>query len=139
MPRQVVSSGRRRDGTSAAPGTQDDYVQRLLKLIPAETVAMYLFLEGVTASGLAQEPSQLATWLWAIFGILLVGNVLYIWRVLEVNDPIQYVILSLAFIVWIFTIGGPFQSLAFYQPFMGSLALGLFTFFVPIIYKGTPG
>jgi hypothetical protein len=123
---------------SGRTGTQDGYLERVLKLIPAETVAVYLFLQGVLQSALdgSNEIGQLQAWLWGIFFVLLVGNILYIRRYLDVTDTAQYLIMTLAYVVWVFTIGGPFQYLSFYQPFIGSVVLGLFTFFVPLLYKG---
>ena len=108
----------------------------VLKLIPTETVAVYLFLDGVLRGALKNNPN-ISTWLWAIFGIIGVGNILY-WRKSGVTDVVQYVVLTIAYVVWIFTIGGPFAQLPWYQPFMGSVLLGLFTFIVPSIYKGVP-
>ena len=117
-------------------GTQDDYIDRLMKLIPADTVALYLSLDGIVRSGLKGDPA-LSTWMWALFVVVTVGNVLY-WRKTGVTDVVQYVVLTLAFVVWVFTIGGPFHDLPWYKPFMGSVLLGLFTFFAPLLYKGAP-
>ncbi len=156
MTRQVRASGAvlGRGGISGAPGTrglgggapagagagtagtQDDYVDRLMKLIPADTVALYLSLDGIVRSGLKGDPA-LSTWMWALFVVVVVGNVLY-WRKTGVTDVVQYVVLTLAFVVWVFTIGGPFHDLPWYKPFMGSVLLGLFTFFAPLLYKGAP-
>lgn len=141
MGRQVIKApddrGARRDPTPA-PGTEDTYLERVFKLIPSETIAVYLFIEGILLSALSgsEQETQLVTWLWAVLVILLIGNFFYLMRLLNVTDPVQHVILALAFIVWVFTIGGPFQYLSFYQPFMGAVILGLFTFFVPIFYTG---
>ena len=79
---------------------------------------------------------QLQIWLWIVVGALAVGNLLYLRQLHNVTDPVQYVILTLAFGVWVLTVGGPFKYLAFYQPFIGSVILVLFTFFVPVVYKG---
>ena len=141
MGRQVIKAPVDRDGLrgpTPAPGTEDNYLERLFKLIPSETIAVYLFIEGVLLSAFsdAEQQSQLVTWLWVILAIMLVGNFFYLRRLQDVTDPVQHVILALAFIVWVFTIGGPFQYLSFYQPFMGAVLLGLFTFFVPIFYSG---
>ena len=111
-------------------------MERLLKLIPGETVAMYLFLQGVIQSGLSGDDSQLKIWLWAIIGFLAVGNILYLRKQQKVTDAIQIAILTIAFFIWILSIGGPFVYFSWYQPFMGSVILGLFTFFVPLVYTG---
>jgi hypothetical protein len=138
MTRQVIRAKEdiTRAGAGTVSGTQDGYLERLLKLIPTETVAAYLFLDGVIRSSLKGDPS-LNAWLWAIFALIAVGNILY-WRKTGVTHFVQYILLTIAFVVWIFTIGGPFAQEPWYKPFMGSVILGLFTFFVPSIYKGVP-
>lgn len=144
MKRQIYQAEAVRSGTDSAAndgtGTQDLYFERLLKLIPGETVAVYLFIDGILKSALStpEQSGQLQIWLWMIFGILFIGNILYLKRFNQIKDITQLVILSLAFVVWIFTVGGPFVYLSFYQPFIGSVILGLFTFLVPIFYKGVP-
>ncbi len=141
MERQVMKPQdglRMRGAPTAAPSTEDTYLERLFKLIPSETIAVYLFIEGVLLSSLSDsdQQTQLVAWLWGVLAILLVANFFYLRRIVNVTDPVQHVILALALIVWVFTIGGPFQYLSFYQPFMGAVVLGLFTFCVPIFYTG---
>ena len=140
MKRQVVKPVESQRARSLEPpqnGDQgDNYLDRLLKLIPGETVAMYLFLEGVLASALVDDPTQLKIWLWSIVGILAVGNLFYLKQYQSVTDSLQLFILTAAFFVWVLTIGGPFEYIEGYRPFMGSVILGLFTFFVPLFYKG---
>lgn len=111
-------------------------MDRLLKLIPGETTAVYLSLQGFITSALDGEAGQLQTWLWIIVGVLALGNILYLRQSQAVSDPVQLTILTVAFLIWVMTIGGPFAMIPGYQPFMGSVILGLFTFFAPLVYKG---
>jgi hypothetical protein len=136
MNRQVVKPTSSRSATGGEAGSGDAYMERLLKLIPGETVAMYLFLQGVITSGLSGDDSQLKIWLWGIIVILAVGNILYLRKQQQVSDFTQILILTIAFFIWILSIGGPFVYFSWYQPFMGSVILGLFTFFVPLVYTG---
>jgi hypothetical protein len=54
----------------------DDYTSRLLKYIPAESVALYLTLQGIVLSGLGDQSTY--TWLWIIFGVGLIGTPMYL-------------------------------------------------------------
>jgi hypothetical protein len=117
---------------SAPPQTPDDYVDRLLKYIPAESVALYLTLQGIILSGTA-EASNLNAWLWFILGVGLIGTAVYQWRVLKIGKVVQLALSTAAFGVWVFALGGAFASLPWYEPFIGSLALVIFTFFAPLI------
>ena len=138
MARQIVYREVMRGHTTAATPSQEPYEQKLLKLIPAETVAVYLSLQGVLVSsmGAPAQAGQLNSWLWIIFVSMLVLNAVYLRRVQKVTDYMQHAILAAAFLVWVFAMGGPFRSLSFYEPFMGSLALTLFTFVAPLVYRG---
>src|SRR5215211_819868 len=117
---------------SAPPQTPDDYVDRLLKYIPAESVALYLTLQGIILSGTA-EASNLNAWLWFILGVGLIGTAVYQWRVLKIGKVVQLALSTAAFGVWVFALGGAFASLPWYEPLIGSLALVIFTFFAPLI------
>jgi hypothetical protein len=46
---------------------------------------------------------------------------------------VQLALSTAAFGVWVFALGGAFASLPWYEPFIGSLALVIFTFFAPLI------
>jgi hypothetical protein len=140
MSRQVVHGVTLRGATEEVDGGGDGYKDKVLKLIPAETVALYVSLQGVLVSALSDpaRAQQLQVWEWAIFLIMMALNALYLLRVQHVTDWKQHAIVAAAFIVWAFTLGGPFESLPFYEPFMGSVTLALFTFVVPMFYRGIP-
>jgi hypothetical protein len=58
---------------------------------------------------------------------------MYPWRVAKVSKGVQLAVSTTAFAVWAFALGGAFETLAWYQLFIGSVALVAFTFFVPFI------
>jgi hypothetical protein len=113
------------------PAGVDGYTSRLLKYIPAESVALYLTLQGLILSGIGTQSP--AMWLWITFGIGMVGTPLYLARIVGVSKPIQLAVSTLAFGIWVFALGGAFASLPWYEPFIGSLVLVTFTFFAPLI------
>jgi hypothetical protein len=114
-------------GAGASP-REDAYVDRLLKYMPAESVAFYLGVDGVLRSANPASPA----WLWGAFATGLIGTWLYLWRLQGVRKVGQLIVSTLAFAVWVFAIGGPFRQLSWYAPFMGSAAVMVFTFIVPL-------
>jgi hypothetical protein len=114
--------------------SEDDYKSRLLKLIPTEVVAVYLTLDGVVKAAASQLPKNET--LWVIFFILLIATPFYLWRVTGVTKTPQQLISTISFAVWVFTLGGPFAGLGWYQPAYGALLLPLYTFLIPILYRG---
>lgn len=120
---------------AAAPSpTEDDYKSRLLKYIPAEIIAVYLTMDGVVKSAAAQL--SVAQIEWVIFVILLVATPLYLWRIAGVTKIVQLCVSTISFAVWVFTLGGPFAFTTWYHPAFGALLLPLYTFLLPIIYRG---
>jgi len=123
-------------GRSAGPaaslnGGPDGYNTRVMKYIPAELVAVFVFIQGVINQADPSGPN--ATLLWIAFGVLLVLTPVYLWRVQHVTKTLQLVISTIAFAVWVFSLGGPFAFLPWYQAIYGAVLLPLFTFAAGII------
>lgn len=129
------------DGASAVQATAapapDDYLARLLKLIPAEVVTVFVTVDGVIRSG----GSQVSVYAyWGIFALLTVLTYFYILRTTRVESlkgrHSQALISALSFVVWVFAIGGPFtySHVGWYTPIYGTIALPIYTFAVPIFF-----
>ena len=125
----------RTPGAAAAKSTVevDDYKARLLKYIPAEVVAVYVSATGIVPTA---SPSR-DRLLWIIFAVCAVATPLYLAR--ATADPVgkplwlQVILASIAFLVWAYALGGPFQSTPGYEPFIGSLLLILTTFLFGLV------
>jgi hypothetical protein len=123
-------------GVAAAPAREmpaakpDAFQDRLLKYIPAEIVAVYVGIDGVLRASTNVPVLALQ---WAVFVTLLAGTWLYLARVQKVTKRQQLLISTIAFAVWVFSIGGPFASFPWYSPVYGAVLLPLYTFAVPII------
>lgn len=118
---------------SSTPGkfghsTPDGYTTRLLKYVPAEVVALFVTLDALVRS--SSEVSLAAYW--GIFLFCLVGTYLYLWRVAKVRKQAQLLISTIAFAVWVFALGGPFEQFSWYAPIYGGLLLPIFTFAVAV-------
>ena len=107
----------------------DKYTSRLLKYIPAEVLVLYLTLDAIIRSS---DKISLAGY-WAIFILGIFATYLYLWRIEKVQKQLQLLISVGAYCVWVFALGGPFVHLTWYDPIYGSLALPIYTFFIPII------
>ena len=113
------------------------YLDRLLKMIPAEVVSLYLVGSGVIPT---EQSVALAIWT----AVCLIGVVLI--RAYGTADPadskptdwVHVAISSIAFVIWVYSLGGPFEAFGVYVPYIGSLLVLVWTFFVPIFYKGPP-
>jgi hypothetical protein len=114
----------------------DEYSAKLLKLIPAEAITVFVAIENVM-----QAKPDLASHgiYWVIALLLLGGSYVYSFRqalVPGLTYPHRQALITMAaFMVWMFAIGGPFKlSLGnAWSPLYGTIILPLFTFLVPLL------
>lgn len=104
--------------------TTQPYSDKLIKLIPTEIVGAYMVLAGFldftpATSQIITSPevnalqripdSELKVLLiQIIFFVLLLLTPLYLWKVSGVSNILQLTITALSFVIWVYTLGGPF-------------------------------
>lgn len=111
-----------------------EYLERLLKLIPGEVVGLYM-----VGSGFIPEAQSIGLLIWSI--LCLVG--VFFVRRYGTADPqagqgpqnVPVAISCIAFAVWIYWLGGPFEQFGFHVPWIGSLLVLVVSFIVPYFYK----
>jgi hypothetical protein len=114
-------------GRAVDPQT-NSFLQVLLKLIPSEVIAVFVFIQGVMPRLIA--PHLIVT------ALLLAITPLYLSRVMGVKSRLQLVISTLSLAVWIYAIrGGPVQFIPYpyYQPWYGAVALAIWTLIPPMV------
>jgi len=132
MSRRIVWSAYE---SNESEGKIDGYFDRLLKSIPSDVVGLWLAGSGLI-QGQADNGSR-AGLLWFLFVVGLVFS--FFWtrkQTTESGKPTawrQIFLSCVAFIVWVFAIGGPFAELAFYKPVYGSLLLLIYTSAIPLL------
>ncbi len=130
-PRDVAERGGPRARAGEAPaGQADNYLDRVVKYVPADVIAVYLAVDNILKN--AGDVDNLETYLWVVFAVLLILTPIYLWRVAQVRKRLQIAISTASFAVWVFALGGPFTYLGWYEPIQGAILLPLFTFGVSI-------
>jgi hypothetical protein len=116
-------------------GSFQDYLDRLIRLIPAEVVGLYLVGVGAIPPG---QNTGLSVWTAICFlAVIFV-------RAMATRDPARHLgpqwmavaVSAIAFAIWAYTMGGPFLAYHLYVGWIGALAVLLWTFGVPYLYKG---
>jgi hypothetical protein len=103
-----------------------EYRTRLLKLIPSEIVAAYMVLAGII-------PPDRAKWGTLIVSIVLLVLVpFYMWRMQNVRRNSQLIVTTISFVVWLYSLGGPFAAWGLYESWIGSVILILWTLIIPV-------
>ena len=126
-----------------ASNSTDHYMERLVKLVPAESIAAYPLL-----ASLAEAQGQ-----WAIIlvaGTLLGVSVVLRWHATTagVKGPQQkaVAISAVSFVIWVYVMGGSFGLTAMLgdlgeqfqsaKEFLAILALVIWTILIPVFYQG---
>ena len=106
---------------------ENSFLQVLLKLIPSEIIAVFVFIQGVM-------PHLLLPHL--LVALLLVGiTPLYLSRAAGVSARPQLVVSTLSLVVWIYAMGaGPLRFVhpPWYEPWHGAVALAIWTLVPPM-------
>jgi hypothetical protein len=112
---------------------ENSFLQVLLKLIPSEVIAVFVFVQGVM-------PRQF--WPHLVLALVLTAiTPFYLARAGGVRSREQLVVSTLSLVVWIYAIGaGPFRFIPspWYQPWHGAVALAVWTLVPPMFLARPP-
>lgn len=131
MGRRIITNQYQSKGEEAK---LDGYFDKLIKYIPTEIVGAWIAITGLI-KGSSNIPTNTILWiLFIIFTALTSVSILK--QTFDPKKPpaIKQIILStIAFIVWVFALGEPFNTLSFYNPVYGSISLILYNLIIPLI------
>lgn len=106
---------------------ENSFLQVLLKLIPSEVIAVFVFIQGVMPRVFLPN---------LVVALLLVAiTPLYLRWATGVRSRTQLAISTLSLVVWIYALGvGPlrFAKPPFYEPWHGAVALAVWTLIPPM-------
>lgn len=115
------------------------YVDKAVKLVPTEIVGAYMVLAGVVGFGSASTAApadQLSKILiCVVFGVLLALTPLYQIFISKVTNKVQVIVTTIAFILWVYTLGGPFVVMGIYEPKVAAALLTLWSLVIPIAVR----
>jgi len=107
---------------------ENSFLQVLLKLIPSEVIAVFIFVQGVM-------PGQF--WPHFIMAVVLIAlTPLYLSRAAGVQSRAQLVLSTLSMVVWIYAMGtGPLRFVRppYYEPWHGAVLLAVWTLVPPML------
>lgn len=122
------------------PAREDSYFEKLIRYIPLDIIAAYQAIDGII-----RDQGSNPLWLyWTAFGGLLILTPLYtIYRpnvppsLLHAKTRFCAFVSTVAFTVWVFTLGGPFAITwpELYRPVYGSVLLILTALTLPVVEK----
>jgi hypothetical protein len=110
----------------------EEYKGKLLKLIPSEIVAAYMVLQGMIPEDKGKWGSVIVTL------VLLIITPFYLRKLEKVKETFQIIGSSLTFVVWVYSLGGPFLYWNLHEPWIASIVLVLWTLIIPLLFKTQP-
>jgi hypothetical protein len=136
----AVASGGAAVATSAAataPGgvavpSEDDYLTKVVKYIPPEVLAAYLFMAGVIDSNVTGRHDH-AIWLGGLLIGILVLTIPYDLRVLKIVRWSQIAMSVLGIAVYVFAVGGWFATTTWYHQWYASIVVPVFGLVIAIL------
>ena len=119
---------------AGALSTPDTYFDKVVKYIPSDIVAAWVAVSGLVraASGVPVGKVLLVCF---VVGIALTAA--WTWKQTSEKGQStavkQIAISTVAFCVWVFALGAPFDSFTWYNPLYSSLALIAYTLVVGLV------
>ena len=131
---QIRQVGRGRRSTEVSV---DLYYQRLVTLIPSEVIGLYIIGSDVIPEG---HPAEKLGWaLFCLIAVILLRTYATTDRLKRRGPQWAAVAISaVAFVVWAYSLGGPFKEYDVFVPHLASLAVLATSFLIPIVYSGQP-
>lgn len=118
---------------------KQQFADKLVKFIPTEIIGAYMalasFLGFNPVASSPQRENMPVILIQVVFIILLVLTPLYLWKVGNVKHKLQLVIATISFVVWVYTLGGPFDIWKAYDPYISSVLLVLWSLIPPLFIK----
>jgi len=108
------------------------YSERLVKYIPAEVLAGYIFVGSQTAH--FETHSSKVIFLLTLIGLCVVAIPIHYRQILpRTKKARKHMLISqVAFLVWAYAIGGPVAVVGWHHPGIGGLVMVAFTFLIPL-------
>ncbi len=110
----------------------DDYADKLVKLIPVEVIGVYVSMQAILEGAKLVHPPVP----WLVYGFGIFATWFFLRFSLKVSDRWHLLLAMLAFAIWAFSLGGPFEQFQWYvdagSTYAGLLVAG-YTFIAPLL------
>lgn len=122
------------DGDAPRSVEPDGYADKLVKLIPAEVISLYLSMTLILSNSSDEVHAIVPA---IVYGFCAFATWFYMRYTLKVTDWRQQLVTVAAFLIWGFTFSEPFGELSWWTDTYSGLLLAGFTFLAPNLPMGT--
>jgi hypothetical protein len=113
--------------------SQDEYLSRLMKLLPGEIVALYTLGAALFKDDIVGQRFCIAA---SLVTLLVLRSLATRSNVTGIPQWLSVAISAVSFVIWLFVLGGPVESVFNYKMSYAVFAMALWTTIVPVFYKG---
>jgi hypothetical protein len=134
MPRQIQQKPQHGIITSQTQQKEDAYLDKVIKLIPADVVGVYLGVFTLIKER-APKPGDDAPLQWGVLILITIIMPFYL-KYAGVKERKQILISIVSFYVWVLSLGGPLYYLpsGLYSPqFLGAILVPIYTLLIPLL------
>ena len=135
MGRQIITTKLAAMPKIQASSQEDPWATKVLKLIPADIIAVYLCVYNLIKAQMPGDQNTSAQWV--VFILIALIMPFYLRKVAKITSWKQILLTGIAFLIWVLSIGGPFESYKWDNlsaQFIGALLLPIYTLIIPIFY-----
>jgi hypothetical protein len=115
------------------------FTTKLIKMVPTEILGAYMALSGSIGFDPTMTPTSVdvttKALITVVFFALLGLTPVYLRRITGVRNKTQLLVTSASFVVWVYTLGGPFVAWGIYHQKASTAVLVLWSLTIPIIVR----
>jgi hypothetical protein len=118
---------------------EDPWYSTIIKLIPAEIISVYFAVFNLIKVN-KQRPDNNDILQLIVFGLFLIITPFYLNRIARIESAKQITFCSIAFMLWVLSLGGPVEGVSisgYSTQFLGSILLPIYTLLAPFVYQKT--
>lgn len=136
MPRRVRTVAYESNDPTTRQQSTDGYFDKIIKYIPSDVVGAWIAAIGIIRTAdPAGHGSPRVLWIAFVVGVVATA----LWTLKQTSAPDeppalkQVAMSTIAFVVWVVALGGPFATISGYQDYIGSLLLIAYLLFAGLV------
>lgn len=139
MSRNIITRGQFRTMDDKLTSEDDKYISKIIKLVPAEIISVYLAVFNLIESS-TQQPAGSKNLQWIVFLLIVAITPFYLKKVAKITSTRQILFCTFSFVVWVLSMGGPLKDEligGYTMQFLGAIFLPIYTLIIPLVYDQT--
>ena len=138
MSRNIISKSQIGLQVNQTTNQKDEYISKIIKLVPAEIISVYLAVFNLIESTGNEAGNRNLQWI--VFLLIAAIMPFYLKKIGKITGTWQILFCTLSFMVWVLSMGGPLKDVLIGGhtiQFLGAVFLPIYTLIIPIVYDQT--